>query len=292
MSRRRKIVVFSVIVIVIGLSSWVGVDYFHHQQHLAGGKASRSSPATAKPQPVLKQVPNAASALHHSEVLPPSPPLPKVPVHSTQKQRREAFQLYKSVDHILLKNEPFEVDGKKLTIAGIMKRLEGKTAHPVVSPRLEEYNLTANGGGAPAEVRKQIPQTPVYYGVRIVRPGENLWNIDYAIIREYFARRHVILPMIADEPAPDGYSSGVGRLLLFLQGVVYIYNVQKDCLVTNPNLIHPSAIVVFFKISDLFAALNKLQPQDLPMLHYVKNTLRLEGSGENKELLSQQVLRH
>lgn len=317
MSRRRRFTISALIVIAVVLLSWGGVNYWgipHFISDLGrraispgappgpgqpplqadGGVLEKAVPAVNGRQ-VVKRIPKEASSLDRSQALPPSPPLPEVPVRSDQKQRRQAFQLNKSVDHIVLKDEPFQVDGQKLTIGAILNHLDGKTGkagQQASLSRIQEHDLAADSGNSPPRMQAQSPEKLDYYGVRVVRPGENLWNIDYAIIREYFARRHILLPAVADEPAPDGRSSGIGRLLKFIQGVVYIYNVQEHRLETNPNLIHPSAVVVFFKISDLFAALNQLQPSDLRMLHYVRDTLRLKGPGESKELLNQQVLRN
>ncbi len=318
MSRGRRFTISALIVIAVVLLSWGGVNFLGIPDFISGfwrheispgappgrgqpplqadgGALEKAGPAANRLQ-VVKRIPKeASSSLDRTQGLPPSPPLPEVPARLDQKQRRQAFQLNKSVDHIVLKDEPFQVDGQKLTIGSILKHLNGKTGKAGQSaplPGIEEHDLTADTDNSRTPEQAQSTQKLAYYGVRVVRPGENLWNIDYAIIREYFARRQILLPAVADEPAPDGRSSGIGRLLKFIQGVVYIYNVKEHRLETNPNLIHPSAIVVFFKISDLFAALNQLQPGDLQMLHYVRDSLRLKGPGESKELLNQQVLRN
>jgi hypothetical protein len=135
-----------------------------------------------------------------------------------------------------------------------------------------------------------LAQSQGYYGVRHVRPAENVWSIHHAMIREYFARRGIILPKDADMPAPDGRSSGIGKLLKFIEGAVYVYNLDQRRFEKDLGSLQPYSIVVFFKISDFFAALDGLQPRDLASIRYVSNSLRLERNRETRDLLDRRAL--
>jgi hypothetical protein len=193
--------------------------------------------------------------------------------------------LRESVDHIVRRDEPFEIGGKKITIGEILG------APPAVIPYIEESEIGP-------KVRRPIPsgspsplaQSQGYYGVRHVRPAENVWSIHHAMIREYFARRGIILPKDADMPAPDGRSSGIGKLLKFIEGAVYVYNLDQRRFEKDLGSIQPYSIVVFFKISDFFAALDGLQPRDLASIRYVSNSLRLERNRETRDLLDRRAL--
>jgi len=236
--------------------------------------------------PTEMSIPGAAEK---SEPLPPPPPLPKVSAESTQSQRKEAFGLKNSVDFIVRRDEPFEVSGKKRTIEQIQQQMHPEDKKEEVLHPIQEVEIGPS-------IRKPIVEEqgtklPVFYAVRMVLPGENLWNIHFAVIQEYLARRQIFLGSTSDEPSPDGASSGIGRLLKFIEGVVFVYNLDQDRIEEDPNLIHPHAIVVFFKISDLFAALDQLQPEDLQRLRYVSNYLALERPGETSKLLDQRALR-
>lgn len=217
--------------------------------------------------------------------LPPAPPLPDIHPEAAQDERQEAYGLEDSVDFIVRPDEPFEIAGKQWTIDEIFKRLHPAIEHERILPSIQEADI----GSA---LRKPIkPQSPArgepaaYYAVRVVLPEDNLWNIHYAIIQEYLARRDIILSPWADEPYRNGRSSGVGRLLKFIEGLVYVYNLNQNQLKADIHLIYPNEIIVFFKISDLFAALDKLQPEDLQRLRYVRNSLQLEHSGQSSKLL-------
>jgi len=222
--------------------------------------------------------------------LQPSPPLPEVAPEASQNERRDAYGLQDSVDFIVRPDEPFEIAGRKLTIDEILKRLHSESEKDQILPNIQELDL---GSSVRKSIKPRVPtdaNPAAYYAVRVVLPGENLWNIHYAIIQEYLARRHIILAPRSDEPNSDGQSSGIGRLLKFIEGVVYVYNLNQNQLERDLNLIYPREIIIFFKISDLFAALDRLQPEDLQNLRYVSNCLRVEQSGQCSDLLNRRAL--
>lgn len=233
------------------------------------------------PQPTVKLKTPAESK---PPPLPPPPPMPEVSAEASEQQRKEIFDLHQSVDHIVTVREPFKVGDETVTIEAIKKRLEQQPGGKSIP-----------GGSEPPEtsssyLRKPIPkpEKPAYYGVRQVRPGENLWNVHYQILRDYYARRQVDLVRTADEPAPSGRSSGVGRLLKFLEGVVYVYDFKNNRLVTDLNLIQPDSIIIFFKISDVFSALDPLSAEDLQTLRLVRQRVILEQGPEPKDLFGKE----
>lgn len=243
---------------------------------LADTVGTRTAPQQPEPQvathpPLVRTIPKPDDDM--TRELPPSPPLPQVPEETNQEQRKDAFGLTDSVDHVLLREEPFEVNGKTLTIDRIQSDLRGTQGQPGPA-------AAAQAGG------KESP----YYAVRVVRPSENIWKIHFGIVREYLARRQVILPLNADQRLPGGRSSGVGRLLKFIESVVTVYNVNENRMEKNINVIYPDSIVIFFKISDLFKALDKLQSDDWKWLRYVKGSIRLDRPQERMELLDRSSL--
>jgi hypothetical protein len=190
-------------------------------------------------------------------------------VREQDEQRREALQKASQSADLLARN------------------LREVCALPAAKPP-----AAAAQSASPATGRlysRHEPQS-TYYGVRLVRPGENLWNIHYAVIQEYFARRNLILAPTADERGPNGRSSGVARLLKFIERVVFVYDLDARRLASNINLLRPYHLLVFFKISDLFAALDQLQPQDINRMHFLSYRLWLQYRGEHRYLLDQNLL--
>jgi hypothetical protein len=188
-------------------------------------------------------------------------------------------------------DEPFEAAGKQWTVNQMLGRPSTQEAPAELVPRIEEHELGRI-------IRKPIQPAPAkpgpapstYYGIRIVRPGENLWNIHYAIIREYLDRRDIHLPATADEPLADGHSSGVGRLLKFLEGVVQVYDTSRGGIARDLNEIHPNTIIVFFNISELFAALDRIQYADIRYLRFVSNSLLIDAPDNAREVTDRRSL--
>ena len=213
--------------------------------------------------------------------LPPSPPLPQVAPEATEEQRKDLFRLDQSVDHIVTADEPFEIAGEQVTIKDIKQRLGLSPASP--SPSEE-----TTGSEQPAGyLKKPIPKhdQPVYYGVREVHRGENVWKIHFQILRDYFLRRQVELLPTADRPDPSGRSSGIGRLLKFLEGVVYVYDVKAKRAVPDVNWVDPDTVIIFFRISEVFTALDQLQANDLAAVRLLRQQVILERGAESEGLL-------
>ncbi len=253
------------------------------EQQATGDSSAASDSSTT---PVRRAVPKKerqAMNENTAAVLPPPPPLPQVPVEASEPQRKEAFGL-KSLDHIVLRDEPFEVAGRSYTIGGIQSGLQKTTEPPAIVPEIQEKNI---GSAVRRPIRPGAPQNErVYYGVRIVRPYENIWKIHFGVLQEYLARRQVILAKGADRPLAHGLSSGVGRLLKFIEAVVTVYDVDENRVEKDINLVHPHSAIVFFKITDLFTALDRMQPEDLKWLRYVKGSIRVDRSRESVEIIN------
>lgn len=240
-------------------------------------------------RPQMDSLPESAPDAFAGTLFPPSPPLPIVSPELSQEERKEAFELKQSVDRIVLKDELLKVEGKEVTIDEILRQLQGNKDFQQLIPSIQEGEI---GGYIRKPIVAPKPQAvpDAYYGVRAVRRGENLWKIHYRIIREYMARRQILLPVRSDEPYPDGRSSGVGRLLKFIEGVVFVYNLDQDQLETDLNRIQPDSVLVFFKISDLFSVLDQLRAEDLQWVRYVNSRLRIERPEEGRDLLNTHLL--
>ena len=72
------------------------------------------------------------------------------------------------------------------------------------------------------------------YGIHIVENGDNIWNIHFNILKEYYEDQGINVSPKADEPISEGLSSGVGKILKFSETMVTSLKV-----VTAPELITP-----------------------------------------------------
>ncbi len=126
-----------------------------------------------------------------------------------------------------------------------------------------------------AELRKRVmPSDGVQaYGIYVVRPGDNIWNIHFLFLRDYFARKGITLSPRSDEPDQRGYSSGVGKILKFSEKMVYIYNIRQHKLDVNLNLIHPRSKIVVFNMAEALSLLDQIDYRNVKHIRFDGETL-------------------
>jgi len=111
------------------------------------------------------------------------------------------------------------------------------------------------------------------YGVYVVRPGDNIWNIHFTFLKEYFAGRNIAISMKADEPDPSGESSGVGKILKFSEGMVYIYNLRERRVSEDLDLIHPLSKIVVFNMGRALDLLARIDSDRIKQVRFDGETL-------------------
>ncbi len=135
-------------------------------------------------------------------------------------------------------------------------------------PRLNPVPATSQDPYKP--LRPRPLERPVsYYGIYVVRSGDNLWDIHFAFLREYFGARDIRISSNADQPRGSA-SSGVGRILKYAETMVYIFNLKTKTLSTDLNSLKPKEKVVIFNLSALDKAL-------APLTYRQINRIRFDG---------------
>jgi len=119
-------------------------------------------------------------------------------------------------------------------------------------------------------------KSPARYGIYVVRPGDNLWNVHFNVLREYFASRGVKLAPFADEPEAEGRSSGVARILKYAEKMVHIYNLKTGQLSNNLDLIHPDEKIIIFNLTVLDSVLGKIDPNNIKNIRFDGTNLYTE----------------
>jgi hypothetical protein len=117
------------------------------------------------------------------------------------------------------------------------------------------------------------------YGIYVVRPGDNIWDIHFKFLKDYFSNRGVTLPPRADEPLPSGASSGVGKLLKFSENMVYIYNLRERKIDVDLDSIQPLSKIVVFKLDSVFALLGTIDYDDVNKIQFDGETLWVPAKG-------------
>lgn len=130
-----------------------------------------------------------------------------------------------------------------------------------------------------ALVARVIPEERVdLFGVYVVRSGDNIWNIHFQFLTEYFSRRGVTLSSRADEPLRPGVSSGVGKILKFAENMVYIYNIRERRLSFDLNQIQPLSKIVIFNMGQVFQMLDQISYENIRSIRYDGENLWIPAS--------------
>ncbi|MBC8463650.1 MAG: hypothetical protein H8D61_01600 [Deltaproteobacteria bacterium] len=106
------------------------------------------------------------------------------------------------------------------------------------------------------------------FGIHVVRRGENIWNLHFQILRDYFARRDLPVSIHADEPISNGSSTGIGKLLKFSENLVYIYNLRERRLTTDLNLIQPLEKIVIYNMARVLELLDQIDFSNIDHIQF------------------------
>lgn len=113
----------------------------------------------------------------------------------------------------------------------------------------------------------------VFYGIHVVKKGDNIWNIHFDFLREYFGTKGIRVSAREDEPKPSGLSSGVGKILKFSENMVHIYNLKDQKLGDNLDTIHPLSKIVVFNLGRALSLLRQIDYQKIDEVRFDGETL-------------------
>jgi len=113
------------------------------------------------------------------------------------------------------------------------------------------------------------------YGLHVVKPDDNIWNIHFQFLKSYFAKRGITVSPVADEPLRTGRSSGFGKLLKFSENMVHIYNLKTRQIDQDLHTIEPLSKIIVFNLGQVFALLNTLNYNRINHIEFDGETLWL-----------------
>jgi hypothetical protein len=117
------------------------------------------------------------------------------------------------------------------------------------------------------------------YGIHVVQPRENIWNIHYNFLKDYFSQKGIALTSRADEPTRAGLSSGVGKILKFSETMVYIYNIRERKIEVDLNIIHPESKIVVFNMSEVLSLLDRIDYTNINKIVFDGDILWIPAEG-------------
>ena len=162
-------------------------------------------------------------------------------VQDLMEERKAAYGMKEGVDMIARSDETVKIGDNMVSMQEIADKIQLERG------KIVEKDLAGDSGN---EVQT--------FGIYVVQPGDNIWNIHFRFLKEYFANRGIRISPLADEPDPRGFSSGVGKLLKFSENIVYIYNIKEKRLDVNLDLIHPMSKIVVYNMEQVYALLDSI----------------------------------
>ncbi len=175
------------------------------------------------------------------------------------QQRKARFGLEKGVDIIAKSNESFKIGDITVSMKEILDKIRIKRGDII------EKDLKSKGTD-----EKNKLET---FGIYIVQPGDNIWNIHFNFMKDYFAHKGITLSPLADESVEGGRSSGVAKLLKFSENTVNIYNLKEHKLDVDLNLIFPLTKLVVYNMDQIFALLDLIDYEHVNNIQFDGETL-------------------
>jgi len=175
------------------------------------------------------------------------------------QQRKAQYGVDKGVDIIAQSNESIKIGDSTVSMQEILEKIRLKSGD-IVEKDLKSQDVTT---------KDKIES----FGIHVVQPGENIWNIHLTFLKDYFDHKGVQLSPRSDEPLEGGSSSGVGKILKFSEHTVNIYNIREHKLDVNLNLIFPLTKVVVYNMDQIFAFLDLIDYKHVNRIQFDGETL-------------------
>jgi hypothetical protein len=173
--------------------------------------------------------------------------------------RKAKYGVEKGIDMVVKSGESLKIGDETVS----MKDIIDKT-------RLERGELIEKDvQGSPTSSDNKEEE----YGIYVVQPGDNIWNIHFKLMKDYYARKMISISPMADEADRKGYSSGVGKLLKFSENMVYIYNVKERNFSDDLNLIQALSKIVVYNMSEVFSLLDQVDQRRVNRIQFDGETI-------------------
>ena len=184
-------------------------------------------------------------------------------------RRKKKLGIGNSLDMVVKSDESFKVGKITISMRDILEKAFLK------DKKVFEEQIKPSGETKPAKIRE--------YGIYVVQPGDNLWDIHFRLIRGYYKSRGIKIPDKADEPVAGGLSSGMGKVLKFSEKMVVIYNILDKKIDTNINLLHPLSKIIVYNMKEVFSFLKEIGYKNLDKLRFDGESLWISAQPPLKQ---------
>ncbi len=174
--------------------------------------------------------------------------------------RKSKYNVDSGIDMIVKSDESIKIGANTVEMKEIIEKAN------LVNGKLIENDILQNVQTKPDETED--------YGIYIVQSTDNIWNIHFKLLMNYFAKKGVNLSPRADEPS-QGQSSGVGKLLKFSEKMVYIYNLKDKKIDSGIHQIQPLSKIVVYNMKEIFELLEQIDYEEINSIQFDGDTIWL-----------------
>jgi hypothetical protein len=174
-------------------------------------------------------------------------------------QRKEVLGIKKSLDMIVRSDETFKIGDIQISMRDILEKAF------VTEGSVFEEKIDPSGAVMPKKIKE--------YGIYVVQPGDNLWNIHFNILKEYYDFKGIKVSPMADEPVDKGLSSGIGKILKFSETDAIIYNLVEKKVDTNIDLLEPLSKIVIYNLDEVFTLLQEITYENIDRIQFDGRTI-------------------
>ncbi len=174
--------------------------------------------------------------------------------------RKAPYGVENSIDMIVRSDESIKLGEETLRMKKILDEVWLRSAEIV------ESDLA---GASEPEGGKEV------FGIHVVQSDENIWDIHFNLLKDYYDHKGIQLSPLADEIDRQRHSSGVGEILKFSENLVHIYNFGERKLESDLDQIYPSTKIVIYNMGRVFALLDRIDYKDVNRIEFDGETLWL-----------------
>ena len=175
------------------------------------------------------------------------------------KERKEAYGIESSIDMIVRSDESIRVGDKTVPVQKILDEVR------LTQGKILETDLKTRA-------RKEKPGE---FGIHVVQQNNNIWDIHFKLLKDYYKRKGIQLYPLADEPDRVGRSSGVGKILKFSEHMVQVYSLKEHKVEIGLDQIYPLSKIVIYNMGTIYALLDRIDYKDVNRIEFDGETLWL-----------------
>ena len=174
-------------------------------------------------------------------------------------ERKESLGIKESLDMIVQPDESFTVGDTRVSMRDILEKSKLRQGG-IFTEKIESSGAVT-------------PKKKTAYGIYVVQSGDNIWNIHFNILKDYYEHKGIAVSPKADEPIKKGLSSGVGKILKFSETMVMIYNMKEERVDTSIDLIEPLSKIVVYNMDEVFSLLSQINYENIDRIQFDGKTI-------------------